>query len=254
MYRDSAPENFSTLEVNVFDGAQLIACGFFDTGKNAAAGITSFYHPGYKKYSLGKFLIYSKIKYCRENGMKYFYPGYFVPGYTPFDYKLTIASRHLYYLEYKSQKWKHIDTFDAATAPLAVLTSKLESLKQVFVEWAIDVRLLTYDFFDANLIPGLQGIQLFDVPVFIYPLDVEDELMQPVIIFDIREQKYHLLKCMSVWKSNYPKNNDTYSAHLLKIDSNLFSTADAEEMVAVFVSAISSRMSDSFPGIQPNQT
>jgi leucyl-tRNA---protein transferase len=254
MYRDSIHDIFNTLSVNVYDDNTLIACGLFDLGKHSAAGITSFYHPAYKKYSLGKFLIYMKISYCRENSMKYFYPGYFVPGYTAFDYKLSIGTRYLHFLDFVSQKWMHIDTFNPEVTPLKVMTRKLQLLQQTFKEWGIEVRLLHYDFFDANLIPGLQSLVLFDAPTFVYPLDVEEEVVQPVIIFDLREDKFRLLKCLSVWKSNYPKSDNLYSSHLLKIDSELFSTDDHEEMVVLFVSAMSSKMSDIFPGEYPHQT
>ena len=250
MYRDSAHNIFTTMEVNVFDDDRLVACGFFDLGRNTAAGITSFYDPNYKKYSLGKFLIYTKISYCRERGLKYFYPGYFVPGYSPFDYKLSIGKNELYFLDYKLQQWRHIHDFDVHATPLAVMLSKLQSLQDAFRDWSIEVRLLKYDFFDANLLPGLQGIHLFDIPVFVYPLDVEEEVTQPVIIYDLRDDKFHLLKCASVWKSNYPRTADTYSSHLLKTEMALFSTDDPEEMVAVFVSALSSKTTDIFPDIQ----
>jgi leucyl-tRNA---protein transferase len=254
MFRDSIHNIFTTLSVNVYDGDSLIACGFFDLGKSSAAGITSFYNPQYKKYSLGKFLIYQKIRYCRDNSIKYFYPGYFVPGYSAFDYKLSIGTKHLYFLEYKTQRWMHIDTFKHDATPLKMIIKKLQLLKQIFHEWGIEVRLLYYDFFDANLIPGLQGVNLFDVPAFIYPLDVEDDIVQPVITYDVRGDKYHLLKCLSVWKSNHPKSDKTYSSHLLKLDDELFSTDDAEEMVTLFVSAMSSKVSSMFPGEYPHET
>jgi leucyl-tRNA---protein transferase len=254
MYRDSIHDIFTTLSVNVYDGDSLIACGLFDLGKSSAAGITSFYNPQYKKYSLGKFLIYQKIRYCREHAIKYFYPGYFVPGYAAFDYKLSIGTRHLYFLEYKTQRWMSIDTFKDDAAPLQQIIHKLQLLQQIFQEWGVEVRLLYYDFFDANLIPGLQGINLFDVPAFIYPIDVEEEIVQPVITYDLRGDKYHLLKCLSVWKSNYPKSDRIYASHLLKIDNELFSTDDPEEMVTLFISAMSSKVSSMFPGEFPNQT
>lgn len=254
MYRESLHDIFNTLEVSVFDNGRLIACGFFDLGKHSAAGITSFYHPDYRKYSLGKFLIYNKIRYCKDQGMKFFYPGYFVPGYSPFDYKLSIGRSRLYFLDYRSQRWRHLDEFDGAETSLTVMERELLKLHQHFKNWGIDTRLLRYDFFDANLIPGLQGIHLFDVPLFLYPLEVEEELSQPVVIYDVRDNIFRLLKCMSVWKSSYPKNEGLYSSNLLKVEGELFATDDAEEMVAVFVSAMTSSASGAFPGTHPNES
>ncbi|MGC3943525.1 MAG: GNAT family N-acetyltransferase [Chryseolinea sp.] len=89
---------YNTFEVDVFDKDRLIAVGYFDLGKEAGMGISSIYDPEYKKYSLGKYLIYLKMNHCKELGMRYFYPGYFVPGYPFFDYKLSIGKNALQYL------------------------------------------------------------------------------------------------------------------------------------------------------------
>ena len=81
LYGRTVEDVYDTLEITVREGDKLIGCGFFDRGKNSTAGITSFYDPLYRKYSLGKFLIYQKIAFSKEEGYEFFYPGYFVPGY-----------------------------------------------------------------------------------------------------------------------------------------------------------------------------
>ncbi len=86
---DSFIENpFDSKMVLVRDGKALIATGYFDAGKNAIAGILNFYHPDYKKYSLGKFLMLKKIAFAIENNMQFYYTGYISTGVTKFDYKL----------------------------------------------------------------------------------------------------------------------------------------------------------------------
>lgn len=79
---------FDTYVITIRNNNQLIACGFFDKGKNAIAGIMNIYHPDYKKYSLGKYLLMQKINYCIVNNIPLYYPGYLVPGLAKFDYKL----------------------------------------------------------------------------------------------------------------------------------------------------------------------
>ena len=100
---------YNTYVINVFDEGKLIGAGFFDLGKTSAAGICSFYHPDYKKYSLGKFMIYEKMFSCKRKNFQYFYPGYFVPGYASFDYKLEIGKPALEYFDAEKQKWFPID-------------------------------------------------------------------------------------------------------------------------------------------------
>ncbi|GGG39988.1 GNAT family N-acetyltransferase [Hymenobacter glacieicola] len=79
---------FSTYIIEVRDKGQLIAAGIFDSGARSLAGIMNFYHPAYRKYSLGKYLMLLKINYARQHQKTYYYPGYLVHGYPKFDYKL----------------------------------------------------------------------------------------------------------------------------------------------------------------------
>lgn len=79
---------FDSHMIEVRDGEKLIAAGIFDKGNQSIAGIKNFYHPDYKKYSLGKYLIWLKYRYCLQENIKWYYPGYFAPENKRFDYKL----------------------------------------------------------------------------------------------------------------------------------------------------------------------
>jgi arginine-tRNA-protein transferase len=58
-----------------------------------------------------------QIDVCKQNNLEFFYPGYFVPGYAPFDYKLTIAKKHLQYYDVVNNAWPPIeDYYDVAIA------------------------------------------------------------------------------------------------------------------------------------------
>ncbi|QJW92380.1 arginine-tRNA-protein transferase [Spirosoma taeanense] len=79
---------FESYAVEVRDGDRLIAVGVFDNGDQSIAGIMNFYHPAYRKHSLGKYLMLQKINYARLQQKQYYYPGYIVSNYPKFDYKL----------------------------------------------------------------------------------------------------------------------------------------------------------------------
>jgi arginyl-tRNA--protein-N-Asp/Glu arginylyltransferase len=81
---------FDSHMIEVRNGRRLIAVGIFDKGKDAIAGITNFYDQSYNKYSLGKYLIYLKYRYCLEHDITYYYPGYFSLEMSKFDYKLFL--------------------------------------------------------------------------------------------------------------------------------------------------------------------
>ena len=96
---------YNTQTIDVYDGDILIGTGCFDLGNNSAAGIFSVFDPAYKKFSLGKYMIYKKIEYCQKENFTYFYPGYVVPGYPPFDYKLEIGKPAIDYFDPWQKKW-----------------------------------------------------------------------------------------------------------------------------------------------------
>ncbi len=79
---------FDARMIEVRDGEKLIAVGFFDRGQQAMAGILNFYHPDYKKYSLGKMLMLLKIDSARQHNMDWYYTGYISTSITKFDYKI----------------------------------------------------------------------------------------------------------------------------------------------------------------------
>ena len=73
--------------VQVRDQGQLIAAGYFDKGERSIAGIMNIYHPQYRNYSLGKFLMLQKLKYTLSQDMLFYYTGYISTESTRFDYK-----------------------------------------------------------------------------------------------------------------------------------------------------------------------
>jgi leucyl-tRNA---protein transferase len=242
LYGKSPYKIFDSFEVNVYDGDKLIATGFFDVGKNAAAGISSFYDPDYKKYSLGRYLIYLKIEHCRKLGLRYFYPGYFVPGYKFFDYKLTIGQSALEYLDLRSSRWLPIDNFSDDHVPLTAMWNKLTALHLPLLQAQIESRVLKYEYFDANLVPGLTEAELLDFPLVLWCQALESDGIISLVIYEPESDQYKLLHCISVWSSgggNSPEG--FYSAHLLKAIGELTASRTAEDMAEILIAEIRSK-------------
>lgn len=84
---------FNSEVIEVRDGGLLIAAGIFDSGLQSLAGIMNFYHPEYRKHSLGKYLMLLKINHALGHQKAYYYPGYVVHNYPKFDYKLFPCPR-----------------------------------------------------------------------------------------------------------------------------------------------------------------
>ncbi len=115
LYGNSISDVYNTYMINVYDGNKLIGAGFFDLGDTSAAGICSIYDPAYKKYSLGKYMIYEKLFYCKNENFKFFYPGYFVPGYAMFDYKLEIGQAAIEYFDPYKKNWLLYSSYDSSS-------------------------------------------------------------------------------------------------------------------------------------------
>lgn len=96
---------FQTSMIEVRDNGKLIAVGVFDTGEETIAGIINIYHPDYYKYSLGKFLMLTKMNHAIETGKTWYYPGYIAYGYTKFDYKLFAGREAAEIFSPLSQHW-----------------------------------------------------------------------------------------------------------------------------------------------------
>jgi leucyl-tRNA---protein transferase len=227
---------YATHEVNVYDGDQLIATGFFDMGHTSAAGITSFFNHTYKKYSLGKYLIYLKIEYCRNKGLQFFYPGYFVPGYPSFDYKLEIGKSALQFFQFTTQKWLMINEFSFDRTPIQLMRHKLGTLQSLLAEAKINSNLLYYEFFSANSVPDLMGAGFFDFPLFLNLPNTQEDAIGPMVAYEVTDQQYHVILCDSAWSSDVPaRNNGIYSSHLLREKHHLFSSPAATDIVAVLL-------------------
>ncbi len=109
---------YNTYEINIYNHHELIACSYFDIGHKSAEGIVAYYNPLYKSNSLGRYLIYLQIEYCKANHFQYYYPGYFVPGFSHLDYKLKIGSNCLEFFIPEEAQWIPITAYEDAGIPI----------------------------------------------------------------------------------------------------------------------------------------
>ncbi|MCU0238420.1 MAG: hypothetical protein MUC29_03185 [Pyrinomonadaceae bacterium] len=107
LYGDDSFSNvFNTELIEVRDKGKLIAVGVADWGTKSLAGIMNFYHPDYKKYSLGKYLITLKIGLGKSRNFDWYYPGYVVYQRPEFDYKLFVDNKVVELLMPEMQGWQ----------------------------------------------------------------------------------------------------------------------------------------------------
>jgi len=114
LHDERLEDPFDSRMIEIRDGNTLVAVGYFDQGQQTISGILNFYHPAYKKYSLGKYLILKKIDYALANNISLYYTGYISTSNTRFDYKLfpDIAGIEVYLPAH--QKWVPYSSLDKA--------------------------------------------------------------------------------------------------------------------------------------------
>lgn len=183
---------YNTWEVNVYDRDELVAVSFFDVGKGSAASIMGIYHPDYSRHSLGFYTLLMEILFCKDRKMEYFYPGYVVPGYPRFDYKLRIGA--VDYLNLSNRKWMPFTKLTSAEVPLDKMVRKLDELQEILKKTGLTTRRLFYPLFEANLFAFWQT-DYFDFPIFLlcYPQEKASEYF--IVIYDVMDEAYHLLEC-----------------------------------------------------------
>lgn len=231
LHHDGVNDVYDTFFINIYDGIKLIATGVFDMGKDTSAGISCFYDPDYKKNSLGKYLMYLKMEYSKKRGVKYFYTGYFAPGYPLFDYKLDLSRPNLEYLDVVTEKWMPFAEFSYNTIPLDIMCEKLKTLQEVLEKQQHKITFFHYPYFDTEMNNELNGAGLLDYPAFLYCFEVDESLNKLLIVYDIRDAQYHLLGCHALYKLVYEINDeDNYRSHLIEPLRVMYSCSTIAEM------------------------
>ncbi|MEZ0487079.1 GNAT family N-acetyltransferase [Fibrella aquatica] len=101
----SSSSIFDTYVIEIRDEGRLIAAGIFDNGEQTIAGIMNFYHPDYRKHSLGKYLMLLKIRYAQQQQKTHYYPGYLIGNYPKFDYKLFACQAATELYDAQREEW-----------------------------------------------------------------------------------------------------------------------------------------------------
>lgn len=96
---------FSTKAISIYDGARLIAGGYFDLGLTAGSSILHFFDPDYRRTSLGRYMILLTLDHLRSHGYLYYYPGYVVAGKPKMNYKLFLGRDSVTYYDPVSGAW-----------------------------------------------------------------------------------------------------------------------------------------------------
>lgn len=235
---------FNTYEVAVYHGKKLVAFSFFDLGEKSLASIKGVYDPNYATFSLGFYTMLKEIKFGMDGGFKMYYPGYIVPGYPRFDYKLRIGKpSDLEYFDLRSRSWKSYEHFDEKQVPVDILSEKLLGLGYKLADENIICQLLFYPAYEAKIF-GYANERFLESPLFLNCFNNVFPRPRFIIFYDIWKEKFVFCHCMPFedlgFYFEYSMQFDTMEArHFLDFilkKTQIVETDDEEEVVRLVVS------------------
>jgi len=227
---------YNTIEAQIYDQNKLIGLSFFDLGHNSASSIMGIYDPEYSQYSLGYYTMLLEMVYCQQKNIQFYYPGYVVPGYDRFDYKVRIGNVEVYQMD--NWEWTPFVLNDELQTPLAEMETKLHQLMPTLKEANINHHFYYYPLFEANLF-GFWNTQYLDLPLFLQLFPKRKDLQFfYFIIYDVREANYKLLRCANIENHSFFFNKsyintflpDKYFMILSSLEAILLSTSSRNDL------------------------
>ncbi|MEM8908843.1 MAG: hypothetical protein AAGD05_13435, partial [Bacteroidota bacterium] len=180
---------YDTWEICIYDKHRLVAVSFFDNGSNSIASIMGLFDPAYSKYSLGFHTMLLEIIVGLQNNKQYYYPGYVVPGYQRFDYKLRIGE--VDYYNNRTQRWEPFDHFVYEQMPSEVMKQHLSELQLALTEAGITHRRILYPLYDKELY-GFEKTNFVKYPLFISCHHQRSNSILLIVIYDLQAAAYEL--------------------------------------------------------------
>ncbi len=185
---------FNTYEVSVREriSGRLVACSYFDLGNDSAASILGIFDPALRTFSLGYYTMLLEMQHCLDRGFRYYYPGYVVPDYHRFDYKLRLGPAQYY--DVRTESWRAYRSLDPLReGPVEAQVHALTGLVEQLARRGQASSLKIYPLFEAGL------YDIWNDDYYPYPYLVQlSELAGKsifVVAYDPKESNYFLLEC-----------------------------------------------------------
>ncbi|MFZ9660835.1 MAG: hypothetical protein ACO29O_03065 [Chitinophagaceae bacterium] len=180
---------FHTKLLRIQHQGKLIAAGYFDIGEKSAAGITSFFDPEYAKFSLGRYLMFLKIRYCISLHIDYFYPGYFVPGVNSFNYKLDMNEAATEFYHVAHLEWRSMKDFKTSELPLHLIQKKLIELKHTLQQLNVITTIVYYGLFNRDIFSP------YNCPLFLLIHSSNHLGSELAVQYDLTQQRFMIFDC-----------------------------------------------------------
>ncbi len=236
---------FNTWETTVREkvSGKLVGVSYFDLGDNSAASILGIYDPLLSSFSLGYYTMLLEMAFCQERNLDFYYPGYVVPGYQRFDYKLRLGASE--YFDLRSKDWIAYEQETIETnGPVEAQRRKLRELAQrIHPNEPIETGLYIYPLFEAKLYDPNTDNYLAH-PYFV-PLGRDSEYTLVLVVYDPSEEAFMVLHCSLVpnalltFKDTHLSDTAeaSYFTDLLQVEKVLLRGKSVEAIIGVLEQA-----------------
>ena len=191
LFGESTLNIYDTYEIAIYDGDRLAAVSFFDRGEETLASIMGMYDPAYSKFSLGYYTMLEEMDYGIKHDYQTYYPGYVVPGYEKFDYKLRVGG--VEYFDEDSQTWPSYDDIDFDQLLSSQLYSQLKKISKLLSEKGIEHKQWLYPLFDKEIY-GYDSSQFLRSPLFISCFASKMEDVSIIIEYNLYQDAFQIIK------------------------------------------------------------
>ena len=137
LLRGQPAASFNTWELCVFFESRLVAFSVFDRGERSIASLEAAYDSSLNKNSLGVYTMLLEIEHCIEQGLDFYYPGFFPKGDPMFDYKLRPGNLEFFRVE--TAEWLPSEQLSDDDWKLDELAERNQALKTALQEAGIVV-------------------------------------------------------------------------------------------------------------------
>ncbi len=191
LFGESTQNIYDTYEIAIYDGDRLAAVSFFDRGEETLASIMGMYDPEYSKYSLGYHTMLEEMDYGLKHDYQMYYPGYVVPGYRKFDYKLRIGD--VEYFDEDNQTWPSYNDLNFDQLLSSQLYNQLKKISALLTAKGIEHKQWLYPLFDKEIY-GYDSSQFLRSPLFIscFATDMED--VSIIIEYNLYQDAFQIIK------------------------------------------------------------
>lgn len=191
LYGDACETVFNTKMINIHCGEELVAAAFFDLGETSAASIVQFHNPAYTLYGLDKLLFYLAVESAINQGMSFFYTGFFTPGNPRFDHKLEIDKCSLEFYQSIYKAWYPFRLFKDEHLSLPLISQKLGDLYMTLE----DMGMQTYLVYNAHYEQEFNSN--WDSPYAVYLVPNDPDGAHYAVTYDPSQRRYYLFDCSS---------------------------------------------------------